>query len=334
MVLLLHCSSRGCKASDCQPNTISTITVDISGHGNFTSVQSAIDFVPEGNTQWIRIQISPGKYSEKVAIPVNKSCIFLDGAGRELTSIEWGDHEETHTSATFTSYPDNIVAKGIKFKNTYNLPDGLNKIDIMKEELIWKQAVAARILGDKCAFYECGFVGLQDTLWDEEGRHYFNSCYIEGSVDFIFGQGQSIYEGCEISVNIGRFAPGVTGYITAQRKQQPQDSNGFVFKNCNISGTGTVDLGRAWGPYSTVVFYNSTMSDVIAPEGWNAWNFVNHEANFTYVEEDNKGPGADTSKRVPWEKKLDPNELQKFLNMSYVDEDGWLSKTPDLTFYY
>lgn len=57
-----------------------------------------------------------------------------------------------------------------------------------------KPAVAARILGDKSAFFECGFVGLQDTLFDGHGRHYFKSCYIEGAIDFIFGFAQSYYE--------------------------------------------------------------------------------------------------------------------------------------------
>lgn len=57
-----------------------------------------------------------------------------------------------------------------------------------------KPALAARIYGDKSAFFECGFEGLQDTLWDVQGRHYFLGCYIEGAVDFIFGNGRSYYE--------------------------------------------------------------------------------------------------------------------------------------------
>ena len=55
-------------------------------------------------------------------------------------------------------------------------------------------AVAAWILGDKSAFYNCSFIGFQDTLADMLGRHYYKGCYIEGVVDFIFGYGQSIYE--------------------------------------------------------------------------------------------------------------------------------------------
>ncbi|KAG8653308.1 hypothetical protein MANES_05G013901v8 [Manihot esculenta] len=321
--VLAICSSLWvCKALDCQLNESSnykvayTITVDQSGNGNFTTIQSAIDSIPDVNTRWIRIRISPETYREKVTIPVKKPCIFLQGEGSELTRIEWGDHGVTGTSATFTSYPENIVAKGITFKNTYNNPHG--------------QAVSARIRGDKSAFYDCTFLGVQDTFWDEKGRHYFHKCYIEGAVDFIFGKGKSIYEKCIIFVNMGRYEPESPGYITAQKKEWAEHESGFVFKNCEINGTGKAYLGRAWGPYSTVVIHNSTFSDVVVPQGWDAWEYVNQEGNFTYVEVDNKGLGADTSNRVPWVKKLDATELSKFLSLSYVDSDGWLAKLPNI----
>ena len=56
------------------------------------------------------------------------------------------------------------------------------------------QALAMRITGDQAAFYGCGFYGAQDTLNDDRGRHYFKECFIEGSIDFVFGNGRSLYE--------------------------------------------------------------------------------------------------------------------------------------------
>ncbi|GAU38057.1 hypothetical protein TSUD_146140 [Trifolium subterraneum] len=38
------------------------------------------------------------------------------------------------------------------------------------------------------------FKGFQDTLYDDKGLHYFKDCMIQGSVDFIFGDGRSLYE--------------------------------------------------------------------------------------------------------------------------------------------
>ncbi|KAK6915678.1 Pectinesterase, catalytic [Dillenia turbinata] len=55
-------------------------------------------------------------------------------------------------------------------------------------------APAASVKGDKISFSECGFIGLQDTLTDANGRHFYQNCYIEGSIDFIWGFAQSVYE--------------------------------------------------------------------------------------------------------------------------------------------
>lgn len=54
--------------------------------------------------------------------------------------------------------------------------------------------MALRVTGDQAAFYGCGFYGGQDTLNDDIGRHYFKECFIQGSIDFIFGNARSLYE--------------------------------------------------------------------------------------------------------------------------------------------
>lgn len=54
--------------------------------------------------------------------------------------------------------------------------------------------MAIRIAGDEAAFWGCGFFGAQDTLHDDKGRHYFKDCYVQGSIDFIFGNARSLYE--------------------------------------------------------------------------------------------------------------------------------------------
>ncbi|WZZ31117.1 hypothetical protein YC2023_014518 [Brassica napus] len=108
------------------------------------------------------------------------------GAGTSKTRVEWDDHATTEQSPTFATSANNTVVKSLTFVNMYNLPNnGKAKKNIT-------QAAAAMIEGDKCAFYSVGFAGVQDTLWDKNGRHFFHRCTIQGAVDFIFGSGQSI----------------------------------------------------------------------------------------------------------------------------------------------
>ncbi|KAK8654402.1 hypothetical protein V6N13_128370 [Hibiscus sabdariffa] len=328
IVLLLQSSvSEGfeCKSgAGNQPKLANTIRVDKSGSGDFSSVQKAIDSIPPNNDRWRHIHISPGIYREKVTIPIDKPCIFLEGSHASLTIIEWNEHNETSNSATFSSFPDNIVARGISFKNFYDIPpvvvDGNSQV---------APALAARIYGDKSAFYNCAFYGLQDTLWDVEGHHYFYRCYIEGAIDFIFGSGQSIYEGCVVNLTLGKYATEYpNGYITAQGRNSSEDPSGFVFKYCNFVGSGKTYLGRAYGPYSRVIIYKSALSDMIVPAGWDAWDYVHHEENLMYVEHGCWGAGAGKSGRVPWMTQLSAAQLNQFVRLSYIDKDGWIEKLP------
>ncbi|XP_022761912.1 probable pectinesterase 29 [Durio zibethinus] len=296
-----------------------TLLVDQSGHGNFSTIQSAINYIPSNNAKWFCIYMTAGIYREKVKIPYDKPFIILKGAGKGKTFVVWDDHQSLVQSPTFSSLADNIVVKGMSFVNSYNSPNSKNPR---------APAVAAMIGGDKSFFYKCGFSSVQDSLWDDQGRHYFKHCTIEGAVDFIFGNGQSIYEGCAIHFLGEELEPGLAGFITAQGRTNPVDANGFVFKNCNVFGSGTTFLGRPWRGFSRVLFYNCQFSDIIHPSGWQAWNFVGHEDRLTFAEYGNHGPGSDTSRRVSWEKKLNVETVKHLTSMSFIDTDGWLQNLP------
>ncbi|KAI5672393.1 hypothetical protein M9H77_12757 [Catharanthus roseus] len=295
-----------------------TIVVDSNGYGYFRTIQSAIDSIPPNNNQWVRIFIKAGKYREQIHIPYEKPYIYLQGEGMKSTIVCFDRHDSTSTSGTFISLADNIVVERITFMNSYNYPLMNNKNPIT-------QAVAAMISGDKCVFYRCAFIGLQDTLWDVSGRHYFKFCVIKGGIDFIFGSGQSIYEGCKIVVATESLKG--PGYITAQSRSSPTESNGFVFKNCGIDGNGLTFLGRAWGPYARVLFYACSMSNIIVPEGWESWSH-GHVNQLTFAEHDCTGEGSRTSSRVKWAYKLNGVMLKHFTDLSYIDGEGWLANQP------
>ncbi|XP_050384366.1 probable pectinesterase 55 [Argentina anserina] len=299
-----------------------TITVDKLGRGDFASVQQALDSIPSNNSVWTRIYIKSGTYVEQIEIPREKPYIILEGDPNDhFTVIESGLYGgDVEKSPTFTLHADNFVAKNIVFKNTYNrVPPPKNG-----HGRKMTQAPAVSIHGDKASFYRCSFLSLQDTLGDIEGRHYFYDCYIQGLVDFIWGFGQSIYEKCHID-SLG------SGSITAQGRDGENKPDGFVFKDCYISGSGRpTKLGRAYRPYARVLFVRTYMEDIIDPLGWEApWNNGKYDLT-AFSEVDCKGPGADISYRVPWEKKqLSAEEVSYFSNAgSFINKDGWMEKQP------
>ena len=70
----------------------------------------------------------------------------------------------------------------------------------------------------------------------------------------------------------------INGAVTAKGRNSKDENSGFSFVNCSIGGTGHVWLGRAWRPYSRVIFVSTFMTDVIAPEGWNNFNDPSRDA--------------------------------------------------------
>ncbi|KAL8138202.1 hypothetical protein V2J09_004203 [Rumex salicifolius] len=245
-----------------------SITVDKDPSvGDFTSIQDAIDSLPPINLLRVVINVNTGTYTEKVEIPTSKAFITIQGGGADNTIVEWGDTAQTigpngqplgtKRSATFAANSAYFIAKNITFKNTTPVP---------APGAVGKQAVAFRISADTAAFFGCGFLGGQDTLYDHLGRHYYKDCYIEGSVDFIFGNALSLFEGCHVHAVAGKI-----GAVTAQGRSSQAEDSGFSFVNCKVTGSGALYLGRAWGPFSRVVFAYTYMDDIILPKGWYNW---------------------------------------------------------------
>ncbi|PON42047.1 Pectinesterase, Tyr active site [Trema orientale] len=181
------------------------------------------------------------------------------------------------------------------------------------------QAVAVRISGTKAAFYNCSFYGTQDTLYDHKGLHYFNNCFIQGSVDFIFGYGRSFYEKCHLNSTAKKVA-----WLTAQKRSSSSLESGFSFKDSVVTGSGHLYLGRAWGDYSRVVFSYTFMDNIVLPQGWSDWGDQKRDLNVYYGEYKCSGPGANLTGRVQWARMLTDEEAKPFIGTYYVAGDTWL----------
>ncbi|KAL3517128.1 hypothetical protein ACH5RR_024030 [Cinchona calisaya] len=303
-------------------NTTSILCVDRNGCCNFTTVQAAVDAVGVLSQKRTIIWINNGIYFEKVIIPKTKPNITFQGQGYTSTAIVWNDTANsshgTFYSGSVQVFAANFIAKNISFMNMAPIPS---------PGAMGAQAVAIRIAGDQAAFWGCGFFGAQDTLHDDRGRHYFKECYIQGSIDFVFGNGKSFYENCQLTSIASPVAIGarvINGAVTAHGRTSKDENSGFAFVNCSLGGTGRIWLGRAWRPFSTVVFAYTSMSDIIASEGWNDFNDPSRDQTVFYGEYNCTGSGANTTLRVPYAQKLNDTQAIPFLNISFIDGDQWL----------
>ena len=183
----------------------------------------------------------------------------------------FGESVGTTGSTSFYIFAENFTAENITFENSSG-PIG--------------QAVAVRIDGDKVAFKNCRFLSFQDTLYPhgENSRQYYKNCYIEGTVDFIFGWSTVVFDSCTIFCKDH-------GYITAPSTTQ-NTKFGFVFLNCKITGNApdaSFYLGRPWRPYGKSVFIKCELGDHIKPEGWHNWNNKEAEKTAYFAEYENSG---------------------------------------------
>ena len=108
-----------------------------------------------------------------------------------------------------------------QFNSLWHWAAGQNTSPVPKPGATGKQAVALRVSADNAAFVGCKFLGAQDTLYDHSGRHYYKECYIEGSVDFIFGNALSLYEVRTLSSTQSRGSISKTEHASAKLPNYP-----------------------------------------------------------------------------------------------------------------
>ncbi len=284
------------------------------GSGDFFTVQEAINAVPdfrkEGRTT---IYIRKGVYKEKLIIPESKINVSLIGAEGAVISGDdyaskpnrFGENMSTSGSSSCYIYAPDLICENLTFENTAGHVG---------------QAVACFVSGDKVIFRNCRFLGNQDTLYNfgKHCRQYFENCYIEGTVDFIFGSSTAVFNRCTIH-SLSK------GYLTAP--STPQDeAYGYVFIDCRLTaadGVEKVYLARPWRPYGKSVFIHCEMGDHILPVGWHNWNKKDAEKTCFFAEYENTGAGAATKK----ERAKFSHQLKNLKGYSIEEilagEDGW-----------
>ncbi|KAF5731078.1 pectinesterase/pectinesterase inhibitor 33-like [Tripterygium wilfordii] len=275
------------------------LVVAKDGSGRFRTIQAAIDAAARrrGSGRLI-IYVKRGVYRENIEVGINNNNIVLVGDGMNNTIITGsrsvGGGYTTYSSATAGIDGLHFMARDITFINTAGPLKG--------------QAVALRSASDLSVFYRCAFLGYQDTLMVYAQRQFYKSCYIYGTIDFIFGNAAVVFQNCGIYVR--RPLKGQANVITAQGRNDPYQNTGISVHNSRVLAAPDLKpvirgfktyLGRPWMQYSRVVFMRTYIDRLISPVGWSKWGNSNFALDTLYYGEyKNFGPGSYTQWRVRW----------------------------------
>ncbi len=315
---------------------------------DFPTIQMAMDHAPEpgpapgknGRPARVFVHIAPGTYSERVIVTQNRPNTTLLGEGPDPSAVVITASQNAKSAGgTFFTETVRVDAPGFEADNlTFENAAGNTG-----------QAVALANRSDRSVIKHCRILGHQDTLFADFGRQYYLDVYIEGTVDFIFGNAAAVFDRSEIH----ELSP---AYLTAQSRTSPRQTTGYVILHSRITssldGSATTSLssrpeaqsavaegpaslpstsphpefflGRPWRAYSRAVVAETELPATLSPEGWSKWKGNNNDATAFYAEFHNTGPGAVISQRAAWVHQLTPAEMRTYLPENFLrGSDKW-----------
>lgn len=249
------------------------------------------------------IFLSEGTYRQKTVIRTPGLTII--GAGAEKTRIVYGDYAKKRDFLgaeynTFRTWTLAVCADGVT----------MEKLTLENDALapeILGQEVALSVVADGFHMENCVLRSTQDTLFlgplpsdligryegflEDPLRRYgsfrqcFRNCRIEGTVDFIFGCGEAVFENCELCSLLDKRN---IGFVTAPSHDIRQNE-GFLFRGCAFTAEsgvpdGSIYLARPWRDYGKAAFCNCTYGPHIAETGFDKWQGTDRDRTARFYE--------------------------------------------------
>lgn len=263
-------------------------------------LQKCLDAAQPGQT----IRLASGDYRCKLMLTT--PGITIRGAGAGQTRILWDDYakkpdERGREYNTFRTWTVAVCAEGVTMRDLSIVNDALRPEEKGQE-------VALTVYADGFSMEDCILSSTQDTLFlgplpadliarydgflpdplrrDMPCRQSFRRCLIEGTVDFIFGCGQALFEDCELRSLVDARGH---GYIAAPAHALEQ-TEGFLFRRCRLTAQegvapGSVYLARPWRDYGLCEFEDCAIQGGhIAPEGFDKWNDTHRDQTARFYE--------------------------------------------------
>lgn len=311
--------------------------VEVGPDGDYQTITEALANETSSLKDRLVLNIEPGDYEEKITVTqpgvvfqnadesyenkvvIHESYYSSNVWDKEGNYVQQDDYDlgtsECGTviiAATATGFS----AYGITFQNDYNVVDHLGDDDETP-------AVAFDSKADKVNLKDCTFIGRQDTLYVEGSgnRVYVNDSYIEGTVDFIFGDADAYFTDCDI--HMAAFGSRTSGYYTAPNTKK--GNVGLVFHDCTLTADDQlteVSLGRPW---QTLCAYDK---EIIDEDGVSRYTNIDCEVkNENYSDVSSAAtfiggtmPDQDQMVGSRWSLWRHRDESYQMVNVTYTDD--------------
>ncbi|OAD79581.1 carbohydrate esterase family 8 protein [Phycomyces blakesleeanus NRRL 1555(-)] len=295
----------------------------------YKTVSSALASLPSDNSTWT-IRVTPGIYTEQVKI--YRSNVILRPTILGHVLIRYNGWRDTQTptgtndgSATLSIYGTNVKIYNMIIANIY--PQTRNIANL-----------ALNVQAKKASFYNVKFYGFQDTVYiGLNTTSYFKNCYIEGSVDYVYGEGTATNR--------------PSSFITAQKRATASSEGGFYFNKCHIIPTlpsgplvttynSTISftsssqfsqstyLGRPWSKYARVIYMYSNFGINVKSAGWSQWSDASpNTSDVLFGEYKNSGPGLwNATARASFATLLTDSEAELYSLTNIFKSTSWIDK--------
>lgn len=284
----------------------------------------------------------------------------FDADGKFVPQDEFDLGTNKCATVTIGAGATGFSAYGITFQNDYNVVDHTAAGE-------QTPAVALNTQADKVYLKNSRIIGRQDTLYVQGAgnRVYVDGGYIEGTVDFVFGDANAYFAGTEL--HMAAFAGKNNGYFTAANTKK--SGVGLVFDRCNLTVAAAYDddaklsLGRPWQTFaqytqvrkgdgssyvtgvdlgtknsaytdtsSAVTYLDSTMSSKITKNRWNVWTSKNQSGKSVDVTFHDDVRFAEYASHDETGALLDPADYKNVVlgSMSALDEAQVQAKRAEL----
>ncbi|CBQ73920.1 conserved hypothetical protein [Sporisorium reilianum SRZ2] len=285
----------------------------------FRTINAAVSALPDdGSTR--TVLIDEGMYYEKVVVSRISPTIFAGITPNVRDPLAnrvrmWQSSYVNQSDAHSTLRNCDAVVLGVGTGAPVGSADfKAYNIDFVQRQFFEGQEVTQYQLGPAAAlcvqrsnasFYGCGFASYQDTLYVGDGAQaFFFASVVRGMTDQLYGSGKAWFERVKL------LSRACGGGITAWRGDPADPSVGVYVSNSHIDRsddastlknlTARCHLGRPWNVYSHATYLNTTMSDIVNPDGFRVWG--QFQSNFDpkltrFAEYASSGPGGNLELR-------------------------------------